>query len=35
MLASLYDSKIGYCQGLGFVIGPLLIYTEAVSILVR
>jgi Rab-GTPase-TBC domain len=32
---SLYGSKIGYCQGLGFVVGPLLIDTETVSILVR
>jgi hypothetical protein len=35
---SLYDSKIGYCQGLGFVIGPLLMHmsdTEAFCILVR
>jgi hypothetical protein len=32
---SLYGSKIGYCQGLGFVVGPLLIDTETVFILVR
>jgi Rab-GTPase-TBC domain-containing protein len=35
---SLYDSKIGYCQGLGFVVGPLLMHmsdTEAFCILVR
>jgi len=32
---SLYDSKIGCCQGLGFVVGPLLIDTETVFILVR
>ncbi|KAK5048646.1 hypothetical protein LTR84_005737 [Exophiala bonariae] len=35
---SLYDEKIGYCQGLGFVVGPLLMYMsepEAFSILVK
>ncbi|KAG9773578.1 Ecotropic viral integration site 5 protein-like protein [Exophiala dermatitidis] len=35
---SLYDDKIGYCQGLGFVVGPLLMHMtepEAFSILVR
>ncbi|KAH0839147.1 hypothetical protein AYO21_04740 [Fonsecaea monophora] len=35
---SLYDSKIGYCQGLGFVVGPLLMHMsepEAFCILVR
>jgi len=35
---SLYDEKIGYCQGLGFVIGPLLMYMsepEAFAILVK
>lgn len=35
---SLYDDKIGYCQGLGFVVGPLLMHTNetaAFCILVR
>lgn len=35
---SLYDDKIGYCQGLGFVVGPLLMHmsdVEAFCILVR
>ncbi|KAF3482597.1 EVI5-like protein [Arthroderma uncinatum] len=35
---SLYDSKIGYCQGLGFVVGPLLMHmseAEAFCVLVR
>ncbi|EXJ88010.1 hypothetical protein A1O1_04937 [Capronia coronata CBS 617.96] len=35
---SLYDDKIGYCQGLGFVVGPLLMHmteSEAFCILVR
>lgn len=35
---SLYDEKIGYCQGLGFVVGPLLMHmseAEAFSVLVR
>jgi len=35
---SLYDEKIGYCQGLGFVVGPLLMHmgeAEAFCILVR
>lgn len=35
---SLYDDKIGYCQGLGFVVGPLLMHMsepEAFAILVR
>ncbi|KAJ5190192.1 uncharacterized protein N7498_009177 [Penicillium cinerascens] len=35
---SLYDAKIGYCQGLGFVVGPLLMHmsdTEAFCVLVR
>lgn len=35
---SLYDQKIGYCQGLGFVVGPLLMHMgdkEAFSVLVR
>lgn len=35
---SLYDDKIGYCQGLGFVVGPLLMHMsepEAFCILVR
>ncbi|KPI40288.1 Rab GTPase-activating protein 1 [Cyphellophora attinorum] len=35
---SLYDSDIGYCQGLGFVVGPLLMHMsepEAFCILVR
>jgi Rab-GTPase-TBC domain len=35
---SLYDEKIGYCQGLGFVVGPLLMHmseVEAFCILVR
>ncbi|KAL9109720.1 MAG: hypothetical protein Q9227_005589 [Pyrenula ochraceoflavens] len=35
---SLYDQKIGYCQGLGFVVGPLLMHmgeAEAFCVLVR
>ncbi|OBT66171.1 hypothetical protein VE03_05097 [Pseudogymnoascus sp. 23342-1-I1] len=35
---SLYDPKIGYCQGLGFLVGPLLMHmgdTQAFCILVR
>ncbi|KAL9099598.1 MAG: hypothetical protein Q9163_004929 [Psora crenata] len=35
---SLYDLKIGYCQGLGFVVGPLLMHMgdkEAFCVLVR
>jgi Rab-GTPase-TBC domain len=35
---SLYDDKIGYCQGLGFLVGPLLMNMgdrEAFCILVR
>lgn len=35
---SLYDYKIGYCQGLGFVVGPLLMHMgdkEAFCVLVR
>ncbi|KAF7715177.1 Uncharacterized protein PECH_006081 [Penicillium ucsense] len=35
---SLYDSQIGYCQGLGFVVGPLLMHmsdVEAFCVLVR
>ncbi|KAF2689821.1 hypothetical protein K458DRAFT_356146 [Lentithecium fluviatile CBS 122367] len=35
---SLYDSKIGYCQGLGFLVGPLLMEMgdkEAFCVLVR
>lgn len=35
---SLYDSQIGYCQGLGFVVGPLLMHmndADAFCILVR
>lgn len=35
---SLYDDKIGYCQGLGFVVGPLLMHmseAEAFAVLVR
>ena len=35
---SLYDESIGYCQGLGFVVGPLLMHmheAEAFCILVR
>jgi hypothetical protein len=35
---SLYDEKIGYCQGLGFVVGPLLMHMEpaaAFAVLVR
>ncbi|KKZ61871.1 hypothetical protein EMCG_03661 [[Emmonsia] crescens] len=35
---SLYDNKIGYCQGLGFVVGPLLMHmsdAEAFCVLVR
>ncbi|KAJ9610747.1 hypothetical protein H2200_005524 [Cladophialophora chaetospira] len=35
---SLYDEQIGYCQGLGFVVGPLLMHMsepEAFCILVR
>ncbi|TQB70515.1 ecotropic viral integration site [Monascus purpureus] len=35
---SLYDKQIGYCQGLGFVVGPLLMHmsdAEAFCVLVR
>jgi hypothetical protein len=35
---SLYDDKIGYCQGLGFLVGPLLMNMgdkEAFCVLVR
>jgi hypothetical protein len=35
---SLYDDKIGYCQGLGFLVGPLLMQMgdkEAFCVLVR
>ncbi|KAK2757562.1 ecotropic viral integration site [Arachnomyces sp. PD_36] len=35
---SLYDTKIGYCQGLGFVVGPLLMHmtdADAFCVLVR
>ena len=35
---SLYDEKIGYCQGLGFLVGPLLMHMgakEAYCVLVR
>ena len=35
---SLYDDKIGYCQGLGFVVGPLLMHmadADAFCVLVR
>lgn len=35
---SLYDTGIGYCQGLGFVVGPLLMHMsdrEAFCVLVR
>ena len=35
---SLHDDKIGYCQGLGFVVGPLLMHmseSEAFCVLVR
>lgn len=35
---SLYDQKIGYCQGLGFLVGPLLMHMgdkQAFCILVR
>ncbi|KIW10455.1 hypothetical protein PV08_11419 [Exophiala spinifera] len=35
---SIYDEEIGYCQGLGFVVGPLLMHmgeAEAFCILVR
>ena len=35
---SLYDHQIGYCQGLGFVVGPLLMHMadkEAFCVLVR
>lgn len=35
---SLYDDRIGYCQGLGFVVGPLLMHmseAESFSVLVR
>lgn len=35
---SLHDEKIGYCQGLGFVVGPLLMHmneAEAFAVLVR
>ena len=35
---SLYDQGIGYCQGLGFLVGPLLMHMgerEAFCVLVR
>jgi hypothetical protein len=35
---SLYDHKIGYCQGLGFIVGPLLMHMgdkQAFCVLVR
>jgi hypothetical protein len=35
---SLYDQKIGYCQGLGFIVGPLLMKMDdkqAFCVLVR
>ncbi|PHH60775.1 hypothetical protein CDD81_1172 [Ophiocordyceps australis] len=35
---SLYDTKIGYCQGLGFLVGPLLMHMpdkQAFCVLVR
>lgn len=35
---SLYDNKIGYCQGLGFLVGPLLMHMgdrQAFCVLVR
>ncbi|KAL8905467.1 MAG: hypothetical protein Q9207_002620 [Kuettlingeria erythrocarpa] len=35
---SIYDQKIGYCQGLGFVVGPLLMHMadkDAFCVLVR
>jgi Rab-GTPase-TBC domain len=35
---SIYDEKIGYCQGLGFIVGPLLMHMgekEAFCVLVR
>lgn len=35
---SLYDHKIGYCQGLGFLVGPLLMHMgdkQAFCVLVR
>jgi hypothetical protein len=35
---SLYDQRIGYCQGLGFIVGPLLMHMgemEAFCVLVR
>lgn len=35
---SIYDEKIGYCQGLGFVVGPLLMHMgdkDAFCVLVR
>ena len=35
---SLYDNKIGYCQGLGFVVGPLVMHMgdkEAFCVLIR
>jgi hypothetical protein len=35
---SLYDQKIGYCQGLGFLVGPLLMHMgdkQAFCVLVR
>lgn len=35
---SLYDANIGYCQGLGFVVGPLLMHmtdVDAFCVLVR
>lgn len=35
---SLYDTRIGYCQGLGFVVGPLLMHmseADSFAVLVR
>ena len=35
---SLYDKEIGYCQGLGFLVGPLLMQMadrDAFCVLVR
>ncbi|OKL61496.1 hypothetical protein UA08_03336 [Talaromyces atroroseus] len=35
---SLYDTKIGYCQGLGFVVGPMLMHmtdAESFCVLIR
>ena len=32
---SIYDSKVGYCQGMGFIIALLLLYmTEEVRLIV-